>query len=50
MKIVKGICKGIDKVNDVLGNIFSVLVLGILAVIICEVRSEEHTSELQSQR
>ena len=37
MKIVKGICKGIDKVNDVLGNIFSVLVLGILAVIICEV-------------
>ena len=37
MKIVKGICKGIDKVNDILGNIFSVLVLGILGVIICEV-------------
>lgn len=37
MKIVKGICKGIDKVNDLLGNIFSVLVLGILAVILCEV-------------
>ena len=34
MKIVKGICKGIDKVNDILGNIFSVLVLGILGVII----------------
>lgn len=37
MKIIKGICKGIDKVNDVLGNIFSILVLGILAVILCEV-------------
>ncbi len=37
MKIIKGICKGIDKVNDILGNIFSVLVLGILGVIICEV-------------
>lgn len=37
MKIIKGICKGIDKVNDILGNIFSVLVLGIMAVIICEV-------------
>lgn len=37
MKVVKGICKGIDKFNDVLGNIFSVLVLGILGVILCEV-------------
>jgi TRAP-type mannitol/chloroaromatic compound transport system permease small subunit len=37
MKIIKAICKVIDKVNDVLGNIFSVLVLGILAVILCEV-------------
>ena len=37
MKIIKGICKGIDKVNDILGNIFSVLVLGILAIILCEV-------------
>lgn len=37
MKVIKGICKGIDKVNDILGNIFSVLVLGILAVILCEV-------------
>ena len=37
MKLLKGICKGIDKVNDVLGNVFSVLVLGILAIILCEV-------------
>lgn len=37
MKIIKAICKGIDKVNDILGNIFSVMVLGILAVILCEV-------------
>lgn len=37
MKILKGISKGIDKVNDILGNLFSVLVLGILAIILCEV-------------
>lgn len=37
MNILKGICKVIDKVNDILGNIFSVLVIGILAVILCEV-------------
>lgn len=37
MKIIKGICKVIDKVNDILGNIFSVLVLGVLGVILCEV-------------
>lgn len=37
MKLLKGISKGIDKVNDVLGNLFSVLVLGILAIILCEV-------------
>lgn len=37
MKVIKAICKGIDKVNDILGNIFSLLVLGILAVILCEV-------------
>lgn len=37
MKIIKAICKGIDKVNDILGNIFSLLVLAILAVILCEV-------------
>ena len=33
MKVIKGICKGIDKFNDILGRIFSVLVLAILAVI-----------------
>ena len=37
MKILKGIFKGIDKINDLLGNLFSVLVLGILAIILCEV-------------
>lgn len=37
MKLIKGICKVIDKINDVLGNIFSVLVLGVLGVIMCEV-------------
>ena len=37
MKVIKGICKGIDKFNDILGRIFSVLVLAILAVIMCEV-------------
>lgn len=37
MKPIKAVCKGIDKINDILGNIFSVLVLGILAIIICEV-------------
>ena len=35
MKIINGVCKGIDKVNDLLGKIFSVLVLAILAVILC---------------
>ncbi len=37
MKVIKSICKGIDKVNDILGQLFSVLVLGILGVIIMEV-------------
>lgn len=37
MKAIKAICKAIDKVNDILGQIFSVLVLGILAVILIEV-------------
>lgn len=37
MKAIKKICKGIDKVNDILGQIFSVLVLGILAIILVEV-------------
>lgn len=37
MKAIKAICKAIDKMNDVLGQIFSVLVLGILAVILIEV-------------
>lgn len=37
MKVIKGICKGIDKVNSILGQIFSVLVLGILVVILIEV-------------
>ena len=37
MKVIKGICNGIDKFNDVLGRLFSILVLGILGVILCEV-------------
>ena len=37
MKVIDAICRGIDKVNDILGKIFSLLVLGILAVILCEV-------------
>lgn len=37
MNIIKRICNGIDRVNDILGQIFSVLVLGILGVILCEV-------------
>ena len=37
MKVINAICKGIDKVNDILGQVFSVLSLGILAVIIIEV-------------
>ena len=37
MKVINAICKGTDKVNDILGQVFSVLSLGILAVIIIEV-------------
>ena len=37
MKVINAICKGIDKVNDILSQVFSVLSLGILAVIIIEV-------------
>ena len=37
MKVIKAICDGIDKVNDILGRLFSVLVLCILGVILCEV-------------
>ena len=37
MKVIKGICSGIDKFNDILGRVFSILVLGILGVILCEV-------------
>ena len=37
MKIIKRICDIIDTVNDWLGKIFSFAVLGILAVIMCEV-------------
>ena len=37
MKVIKTICNGIDKFNDLLGRLFSVLVLGILGVILCEV-------------
>ena len=36
MKVINAICKGIDKVNDILGQVFSVLSLGILAVLIIE--------------
>ena len=36
MKVINAICKGIDKVNDILGPVFSVLSLAILAVIILE--------------
>ena len=34
MKVIKGICNGIDKFNDILGRVFSVLVLGILEVVL----------------
>ena len=37
MKIIDAICGVIDKVNDILGKVFSLLVLGILGVILCEV-------------
>ena len=37
MKAIKAIYNGIDKFNDILGRVFSVLVLGILGVILCEV-------------
>ncbi len=37
MSVIKGICKAIDTVNDYLGRVFSVLVLGILGVILIEV-------------
>lgn len=37
MKVIDAICRTIDKINDILGKIFSLLVLGILAVILCEV-------------
>ena len=37
MKAIKAIYNGIDKFNDFLGRIFSVLSLAILAVIMCEV-------------
>lgn len=37
MKVIARICKVIDTVNDWLGRLFSVLVLGILGVILCEV-------------
>lgn len=39
MKIINTIIKVIDTVNDYLGRVFSVLVLGILGVILCEVVS-----------
>ena len=39
MKIINAIIKVIDTVNDYLGRVFSVLVLGILGVILCEVVS-----------
>ncbi len=37
MKVIKAICDGIDKFNDLLGRLFSVLVVAILAVILIEV-------------
>jgi TRAP-type mannitol/chloroaromatic compound transport system permease small subunit len=37
MKIINGICKVIDTVNDWIGRICSFSVLGVLAVILCEV-------------
>lgn len=37
MKVIDAICRTIDKINDILGKVFSLLVLGILAVILCEV-------------
>ena len=35
MKAIDAICRTIDKINDILGKVFSLLVLGILAVILC---------------
>ncbi len=37
MNVIKKICHGIDTVNDWLGRICSILVIGILGVILCEV-------------
>lgn len=37
MKVIDAICRTIDKINDILGKVSSLLVLGILAVILCEV-------------
>jgi TRAP-type mannitol/chloroaromatic compound transport system permease small subunit len=37
MKVLKKICKTIDTVNDALGKLFSLLVIGILGVIMVEV-------------
>ncbi len=37
MNVIKAICRTIDKVNDALGKVFSLIVVGILAVIMCEV-------------
>ena len=37
MKPIKAICKVIDTINDYLGRLFSLLVLGVLAVILIEV-------------
>ena len=37
MNALKSVCKVIDKGNDLLGKIFSLVVLAILAVIMCEV-------------
>ena len=51
MKVINAICKGIDKVNDILGQVFSVLSLGILAVIIIEVvlRRLFHSPQIWTQ-
>lgn len=37
MKALKKICKGIDTLNDFLGKVFSLIVIGVLVVILIEV-------------
>lgn len=47
MKTLKKVCKVIDTCNDFLGKVFSLLVLGILAVIVVEVIMRRFLNEPQ---